>query len=191
MLNNIITDNVSRLGLKSWDDYEDYLLRLTQGIKRDVMREVKSYGGKLTFRTVIRNILGYSKTDGVFHDIQVVVTCLSTSREFKETVRLPVGASNPLTALQGALKFSAVRAGMIRNYTAGTGGAEHIRTELASQLDDMFKTHRAVVSIYANTTGHPEVTAEFLQTTGPSIAALFDKISSRTSVSGMSASPSV
>lgn len=191
MLNKIINENVGRVGLKSWSNCEEYLLRITQGIKRDIMREVKQYGGKLTFRVTVRNTLGYNKTDDVFHDIQVVVSCLATSRELKETVRLPVTRDNPLLSLQGTLKYTAIQANHIRNYTAVTKGVEHLRTELTSQLDDMFKTHRAVVSIYANQTGQAEVSAEFLQTTGPSMAALFEKLTQRTPLTGLSASPSV
>jgi hypothetical protein len=191
MLNKIINENVARLGLKSWDNCEEYLLRITQGIKRDVMREVKQHGGKLTFRVTVRNTLGYSKTEDVTHGIQVVVTCLATSRELKETVKLKVGATNPLVALQGTLKYTAMRANMIRNYTAISSGVDHLRVELTDQLNDMFKTHRSVVSIYANPTGQAEVTAEFLQTSGPSMAALFDKIAQHTSLPGLSASPTV
>lgn len=191
MLNKIINENVGRLGLKSWDNCEEYLLRITQGIKRDIMREVKQYGGKLTFRVAVRNTLGYNKTDGVFHDLQVVVTCLATTKELKETVRLAVGASNPLLSLQGTLKHTAMRANMIRNYTAVTKGVEHLRIQLTDQLDDMFNTHRSVVSIYANTTGQAEVTAEFLQTSGPSMAALFEKLAQHNPLTSLSASPSV
>jgi len=191
MLNKIINENVGRLGLKSWENCEEYLLRLTQGIKRDIMREVKQYGGKLTFRVAIRNTLGYSKTDGVFHDVQVVVICLATSRELKETVRLPVGVANPLISLQGTLKHIAMRANLIRNYTALRSGVDQLRIQLTEQLDDMLKTHRAVVSIYANTAGQAEISAEFLQTSGPTMAALFEKLAQRNPLTGLSASPSV
>ncbi|QZA70913.1 hypothetical protein AH06_138 [Erwinia phage AH06] len=191
MLNKIISDNVGRVSVKIWDNCEDYLLRITQGIKRDIMREIKTHGGRNHFRIVVRNSLGYNKVEGVFHDLQVVVTCTRNTNEMKETVRLPVSKDNPLAIVQGTLMHAAIKANTVRTYTSVNVQADAVRSSLKAQLDDILKTHSSVISIHQHKSGHPEIVAEFIQTDGPSIAALFDKLAQHNSMGGLSTQPSM
>jgi hypothetical protein len=191
MLNKIITENVGRISLKVWDNCEDYLLRVTQGIKRDIMREIKTHGGRTQFRVTVRNSLGYNKAEGIFHDLQVVVTCLATPKELKETVRLPVSKDNPLAIIQGTLMHAAIKANAVRSYTSMNSRADEVRKTLKSNLDDMLKTHSTVISVHQHKSGHPEIAAEFIQTDGPSMAALFEKLAQHSPLGGLSTQPSM